>query len=251
MGGEGLSFLLYCIFQNSLDFEIDGLTGVKGQPLALLTHNGLGGVASILSSPQLPLADLATIMTYQRVIDYLHRQQTIIPMRYGCIFDGEGQIVRLLEDRFDEYRTLLEELEGCVEMGIRVLPEEPEKEEKLPLMKKNDPVMPVSNPGEMGRAYLAARKSYYARKNLLVVSEKAVIENILVPFAGIFVRYKAEISTPMMRNHGASAHMLSLYFLVRRGKVEAFRQVFQALTPHCSAKLLLSGPWAPFNFVVP
>jgi hypothetical protein len=45
--------------------------------------------------------------------------------------------------------------------------------------------------------------------------------------------------------------MLSLYFLVKREEVEKFRQIFQAFASRYSARILLSGPWPPFNFVLP
>ena len=43
----------------------------------------------------------------------------------------------------------------------------------------------------------------------------------------------------------------SLYFLVKRGAVESFRQAFRRIERAESARLLLSGPWPPYNFVAP
>jgi hypothetical protein len=43
--------------------------------------------------------------------------------------------------------------------------------------------------------------------------------------------------------------LLSLYFLVPGSAVESFRQAFRHLSATEPARLLLSGPWPPYNFV--
>jgi hypothetical protein len=40
-----------------------------------------------------------------------------------------------------------------------------------------------------------------------------------------------------------------LFFLVPRPAVDSFRLAFRQLTKSESARLLLSGPWPPYNFV--
>jgi hypothetical protein len=42
---------------------------------------------------------------------------------------------------------------------------------------------------------------------------------------------------------------VSLYFLVRQADLLLFRQSCAELLNSSSAKLLLSGPWPPYNFV--
>jgi len=246
-----LSHLLYCLFQGHNEGEPDELTGVDGQPVAVLAHNGLSAVVSSLSAGRLPPVDIATFLSYQRVINHFHHRRTIIPMRYGCLFDGETQICRLLEDRLDEYRELLEKLAGCDEMGIRVLLDDPVCGEPAPLLNKAHPALSVPPPVETGKGYLLARRSHYADRDQLVNAEKAIFDTVCEPFSGLFVRCKVEKATPVSENQQSSCRMLSLYFLVKRAKVEEFRQVFQAFASRYATKILLSGPWPPYNFVVP
>jgi hypothetical protein len=42
-------------------------------------------------------------------------------------------------------------------------------------------------------------------------------------------------------------YLLSFYFLVPRDAVKHFRQVFLNISQDSAAKLLLSGPWPPYN----
>jgi hypothetical protein len=250
-GGPGLSHLLYCVFLGRDEGELDELTGVDGQPISVLAHNGLSAVISLLAVRQLPPVDVTTILSYQRVINHFHHRRTIIPMRYGCIVAGEAQVSRLLEDRFDEYRELLEALDGCDEMGIRVLLDHPVCGEPAPGLRSSSSGLSVPHPVETGKGYLLARRSHYADRDQLVNAEKAIFDTVCEPFSGLFVRCKVEKSTPVSGDQRSSCRLLSLYFLVNRAKVEEFRQVFQAFASRYATKILLSGPWPPFNFVVP
>jgi hypothetical protein len=205
----------------------------------------------MLSAPQLSPGHLDTMVSYQRVIDYFHRRVTIIPMRFGCVFSEEARIVRFLEEQSEGYHTLLQELDGCVEMGIRVLTNNPGSHERVQSLEGPDSVRSVPDRVGTGKEYLIARNSYYADRDRLGDEEKAVIETVRGPFDGLFVRCKAEKSMAGRGSCESSVRMLSLYFLVKREQVEKFRQVFHAFTGRCSVKILLSGPWPPFNFVVP
>ena len=51
------------------------------------------------------------------------------------------------------------------------------------------------------------------------------------------------------RSSAADGRLLSLFFLVRRENVERFREAFGQLQQETSAKMLLTGPWPPYNFV--
>jgi hypothetical protein len=247
-----LSHLLYCLFHEPNEVDHLGLTGVDGQPIAIFSRHGLGAVGSMLSAPQLPPPDLASIMSYQRVINHFHHRRTVIPMRYGCVFAGEAEIYRFLEDRFDEYHELLEKLAGCDEMGIRVLLDNPAAgEEPATDLGKSNPALSPPDPVGTGKDYLLARRTHYTDRDQWVHEEKAIFDKIREPLTGLFVRSKMEKSLPLAGSHRSSCHMLSLYFLVKREEVDKFRQVFQAFASRCSTQVLLSGPWPPFNFVVP
>jgi hypothetical protein len=43
--------------------------------------------------------------------------------------------------------------------------------------------------------------------------------------------------------------LASIYYLVPRDSVAEFRKAFQSMSLNNPAKLLLSGPWPPYNFM--
>ena len=135
-----MEYLLYCIFAHEKNSptveltEVDAqraglrprpytnvhLAGVDGQPIGIVSHNGLS--ASISPCVEANLTpDIARIQAYQKVIERFNHRRTIIPMRYGCLFPDKESIARYLGQRGRYYLSLLSELNGSVEMGIRVM----------------------------------------------------------------------------------------------------------------------------------
>jgi hypothetical protein len=91
-------------------------------------------------------------------------------------------------------------------------------------------------------AYLMARQAHYAHQDRWTREYSQAADRYRAQFAGLFVRYKTEAPSPRLP-------LLSLYFLVLRPTVASFRRAFRHLAETEPARLLLSGPWPPYNFV--
>ena len=243
-----MKFLLYCIFHSpvyasfgaaeSRKYQKLGIhSGLGGQPVYILSRNGLSAAVSNIAPSDLN-PDIPRILIYKKVIESFHSDHTIIPMRYGCVFDEKSQITGLLKEREKQYKALLKELDGCEEIGIRILLEKDQCEK---MYAQTD----IHNSATSLRTYLAARKAYYNQEELFAKEIRIVIESCHEVFAGLFVKCKEEYHT--IRN----ISLPSLYFLVPRSSVESFRRVFRNISFNKSTKLLLSGPWPPYNFVLP
>jgi hypothetical protein len=210
--------------------------GVGGAPVRLIEEAGLGAAVSWVEPPD-STPNVARVLSYGRVVDALHADRVVLPMRYGCLFGEESQVVELLRVHGEEYAAALRGLDGCVEMGVRIL---------LPT---ESPVRcPPSGSeieGASGRAYLTGRAARYARDEEAARALAAVMERLRGALGGL-----AE-STETDRCVRADQGFSSLYFLVKRGAVESFRRAFRRIERAESARLLLSGPWPPYNFVAP
>jgi hypothetical protein len=170
-------------------------------------------------------------------------------MRYGCVVSQESQVIQLLDEHGSQYEALLQELEGCVEMGLRVLlppgpwaAVTPGGLEGCREVAGFQPAAPAASPDRLGLAYLTARKAHYAQQDRWTTEYRQAAARCQARFAGLFVKCKTEAPSPRLP-------LLSLYFLVPRQAVESFRQAFRHLAQTESARLLLSGPWPPYNFV--
>lgn len=207
--------------------------GVGGAPVRLIEEGGLGAAISWIEPPDLT-PNRARVLSYAEVVEALHVDRTVLPMRYGCLFGEDRQVVELLRVHGEEYAALLRGLDGCVEMGVRVLLEGAEGRVPVAEFSSHPP----------GTAYLAGRKAVYAEKDRRAHDEGRVVERCREVFAGLFVKCRAE--RPSSRTPD-----VALYFLVKRGAVDSFRRAFRRISRTESARLLLSGPWPPYNFAAP
>jgi len=283
-----MAYLLYCILSSGEGRSPGALVGVDDQPVFLVSNNGLSAAISRINQSSTAL-EISRILAYQRVVESFHCHPAVggvIPVRYGSLFEEKPQIIRLLKERSNQYKVLLKELDGCVEMGVRILISEcglrnsecgppnadwglrpparwglrPGGNAEYRSYKLQTPHSALRTPQSdtPGRAYLAARKVHYAQQEKFNKQAKEIIEQYRASFSGLFVTCKTEFpsivnrqSSIVNRQSSIPNSVLSLYFLVQREHVERFQQVFREINVRESPKLLLSGPWPPYNFVQP
>lgn len=235
-----MSYLLYCVFRSSVQQRLEIPLGVGGRPVSVVAQNGLSaGLSELAESGLVP--DISGILAYEKVVEAFFRHLTVIPMRYGCQLEDASEAGGLLERHRDEYGTLLDQLEGLGEMGIHVLLGSPGAGTESDTWLVSPESLRLAC--DSGAAYLAARRQRYLGLDRGALHQRGMVEELCGSLAGLFVRRKVEFPNTNRRR------LLSLYFLVPRASIEAFRRAARHLHPKESVKLLLSGPWPPYNFV--
>jgi hypothetical protein len=235
-----MSYLLYCIFRTPARPRPEMPPGVGGKPVFVLAQNGLSvGLSEFAESDRVP--DIPQILAFEKVAEFFHRDLALIPVRYGCELGGASEVRALLEKRRDEYGALLDDLEGLTEMGIHVLLDRAGAGKESAACPGAPPSLPL--PGSSGAAYLAAKRQRYLGLDRAAMHERLLVEEVWASLAGLYARRKVAFPDS---NRG---RLLSLYFLVPRASLAPFRRAARHLRPKESVKLLLSGPWPPYNFV--
>jgi hypothetical protein len=223
---------------------------VEGQPVSLVEEGGLSAVTSRIADGDLA-PDLSRILAFKKVVEAFHDAQTVIPMRFACLVEEKSMIAHLLEERRQPYERLLKELDGCEEMGIRIIPTgaDPGATPSVHASSSmNDSAGGISCRGDSprhphaGHAYLAAQKLRYAAKDRLTHEEEKVAGRVCDHLAGLFTRSKIETSAPV------GNRLISIYLLAPRGSMPAVRMAFRQIRSLEKSRLLLSGPWPPYNF---
>lgn len=237
-----MSCLVYCIFEAEGEAPLQLPMGVDGEPVTLVQAKGLSAAVSRrMAGAEGDPPGISHLLAYERVVEAFDRQRAVLPMRYGCLLPGEAEVKALLCENHRAYGAALRDLEGRTELGIRIALE-PGGTGAADLAE------PSGMPPDLGgRTYLEQRSRYYAAVDGSARRQKAAGERCRAALSGLFVRCKAEV--PAAAHPLFKRPLLSLYFLVEREKVDAFRQVFQTLDQQVEAKMLLSGPWPPYNFV--
>jgi hypothetical protein len=226
-----MGYLVYCILGAPV-VSGEPLTGVAGAALSFVEVPGLAAAASELALVE-SAPPVAELLAYGRVVQELHRRQAVIPMRYGAFVEGLSALQRLLTERTPRYAALLRELEGQVEMGIRVL------------VPDGGVTLPPGAPPVDGGQYLAGRKAYYRMRDENARQHQALLDHYVRAFAGLYGKQRTETAA----RDGQT--VLSLYFLIPRGLIGPFKDVFRRVVETAGARALLSGPWPPYNFVTP
>jgi hypothetical protein len=219
--------------------------GVDEASVRLIEEGNLGAAVSWIEPPDVT-PNVERVLSYGKVVEALHADRVVLPMRYGCLLGEESQVVELLRVHGEEYAATLHGLDGYVEMGVRLLLPAGSSVRCPPAGFRIEGAAGLAAPRasrQAGRAYLISRAVHYAREEEAVRSLAAVMERLRGALGGLAKRIETDSAARANRGLG------SLCFLVKREAVESFRQAFQRIERAEPARLLLSGPWAPYNFV--
>ena len=220
-----MSYLLYGIVERD---PAGCAPGPCPPGICRITAHGLAAAVSaveqIAASPS-----VASLLAYARVVEAIHARQAVIPLRYGSVMEDESAVVRLLEDHQHEYGALLARLLGMTEMGIRVL---------WPVRAGVTPASPQSP----GARYLASLRNRYSSANVLDGEEEQLADRMAGWLSSCSAGQRREVTCSSQRR------LLSLYFLTSKTGVERFRSKARKICPPSGAKVLVSGPWPPYNF---
>lgn len=223
-----MPLLVYCIMNRPV--EGGGvITGVRNGVVSFVKSDGLWAAVSDTPSQDGP-PPVSDLLVYGRVVEALHHRVAVIPMRYGCFLAGIPELQRLLQEKEREYEILLKELEGHVEMGIRILL--PQRAERPP--KRGQPVT--------GCDYLAVRRAQYRMSEEVSGRHKSLVDRYDHAFGGLYSKSRTEA------DERGGRIVLSLYYLIPESTVGLFREAFARTATAEGAKALVSGPWPPYNF---
>ena len=222
---------LYGILRSDADAEARVASLAARPPLRLISNGDLGAAVSLApdaaGGPPGP-------KSHALIVQALHCVCTVLPMRHGISFDTEVQVRDVLREHGELFRRALADVQGCGEMGVRAI---------YAAITAPPPCAKAARAGlSPAQAYLAERQSHYAARDAAAREFSQLSERIERAFEGLFARCKTESS--FVRDH----HVVSFHFLVRRVETERFRDVFRRLEQRAPEKLLLTGPWPPYNF---
>jgi len=246
--------LVYCLFAGQDPPPPQTPPGVGGGAVEVTGLDGLGAAISwVDGNPSAP--PVAELLAYGRVVEAFHEQRTVIPLRYGCLCRDRDQVAALVRAGRGRFESLLAEIQGCVEMGIRALVPAGAGGECISLQEappsRQDCAARAKASQRPGLAYLLARRGGNQQGAQEGREEGDLPARCRTALAGLFLRSLSEGPVQAQGPGKDEKRLLSLYFLVPRPKVQAFRLAFTAFSRQESAKLMLSGPWPPYCFAAP
>jgi hypothetical protein len=224
-----MKHLLYCIVEQ-------GLVEPPTEPeMCVVAGAGLAAVARPIEE-SIVAPSISTLLAFAKAVEKIHAGQAVIPLRYGSTLESEAAISRLLGERRQEYEAMFDRLRGMAEMGIRVLCADG---------RGLGPRFPAASSLPPGGAYLAGLRNRYHSETSLAPQESQLAGRIGELLAGCFTEQRRESA------QAAQGRLLSLYFLTPKTGVERFQNKARQIAAGDGIKLMLSGPWPPYNFASP
>lgn len=246
---------LYSITTDSIgDAQLDGVTGVAGEPVRAVTSSGLVAVVGTVSlgefgqEPlQRKLEDLdwlaATARAHDAVVAAVVRSGPTVPLRLATLYLDDDRVRRLLTERQEEFDATLRRVTGRSEWGVKGYGD-------AKILAQNVKEEP-SSAGATGKgtAYLLRRRAELSAQQ--DVERKAAghageIHSALLDQAVDGVR--RQVTDPVLT--GKRAWMiLNGTYLVDNERVEGFAALVAALDAESPGITLeLTGPWPPYSF---
>jgi hypothetical protein len=196
-----------------------GLTGISGH----VVHSvAVGGVAAVVGDvgegPAAPTE--AAVLEHARVVDELMgSSDALLPARFGHGFVDEGALADALAAREPQLEAALEQVRGCVELGLRVV-------------RHDEATAPSTG---TGTGYMQARLAS-------VREAESTAKDVHDALAGL-----ARGSTHQVL--ATSQLVLTGAYLLPREDVDSFRERVEEIEQdHPELSFLCTGPWPPYSF---
>jgi hypothetical protein len=112
---------LYCIIRDGNEtVDLAGLCGLDDCEISLICHDGLACVVSDMDVLEKSV-DKSALLSHQRLLEQMMEMTTIIPIAFGHIVQTEEELItKLLQEKKTIMEDLLIELEGKVEIGLKL-----------------------------------------------------------------------------------------------------------------------------------
>src|SRR3972149_8727261 len=99
-----------------------GALGVGGSPIYTLAYQGLACVLSDYAGDDfanMPKEELVRhLLVYQAVIEQVIEEDTVLPVKFGTLLAGEGEVLELLSQGYSRLADALARVDGRIEVEV-------------------------------------------------------------------------------------------------------------------------------------
>ena len=239
----------------------DAPSGLAGGPVSLVPYEDLLAIVSLVSfadfAPETVESHLqdpvwleTAVRGHQRVLDLIHREATVLPAKFGCLYSTVEQMLAVLGHMHDAIVEQLKLLEGCDEWGVSVFADRRSMErraarEALPMQQIQQRLATVTP----GRAYFLRRELARTLADATDQTLAELAQTIYQHLARLVVVAQITNRSPQSRARTGETEIVRAAFLVRRSETEAFLQAFEhVIEGQEGLRGEYSGPWPPYNF---
>ena len=210
---------------------LESVQGVSGNQVFLYPASDLAVIVSE-HNPQETLNQKSG-MDHARVIADCFQHSTVLPFRFGTVFNDDESLRRSIRSNQRQFLTNIDKLRGKTEMHLKLFVDDcPGREIARPLP------MDAS-----GRGYLTNLRESAARTRERQTRARAVSFQM----HRLFLPLDEEVSCRLTES---GKMVLDIAHLIDRKYVERYQNKFTSTSAAMrQCQMQLSGPWPPYHFV--
>ena len=223
----------------------DGLRGIDNQQVSVVADGDLCAVVSTSQAKRYRLNRQHTL-AHELVIEHAMAHGTVLPVKFGTVAENEGAILeKVLRQRRDDLLGLLDQVQGKVELGVKVLWNE--QRIYADIVQRNERIRSL-------RDRLAAGDPNLGQMDRIRLGEmvEAELNDRRESDAEAFISRLTPLAVDVRRNTIYGEMMiLNAAFLVETAREPEFDDAIRALDREWDGVLSIKyvGPLPPFNFV--
>ncbi|SJZ58610.1 Gas vesicle synthesis protein GvpL/GvpF [Enhydrobacter aerosaccus] len=263
---EGHRIYIYGIVRDAADggpAPVPPVAGLDGGALRAIAGYGLAAIASAvdLSKAGIPFEEqlkdpdraTALVLEHHRVLQQAIDAQTVLPMRFGALFQDDRGVTDALEKNRCGLMDALGRIDGAREWGVKIFCDRAVAARQL------SATSAVVQAAEKELSGLAEGRAFFLRRRLERLrteeTDRAVAHEVDVSRQALceLARASAPLKLQPAAVHGRGEDMVwNGAFLVPRSGEERFLSRLEVVVQSRSDLGLhyeVTGPWPPFSFV--
>jgi Gas vesicle synthesis protein GvpL/GvpF len=241
---------IYCIAraqpfeQGDLPFTTPGIGG-RDKAVRLLTYDDLAAVVSDATRDDYNVTR-ENLLAHQRVITQAMTRSDVLPVSFGTVAESDQQVQQqLLHGAADDLHRALEEVQGCIELELKVL----WNEERLfaEIMAENDDIRALRD----SLAGQPPEATQYERIQLGQLVAAALQRKSEAEAAALLEALEPLAVATRVNENQTDMMLLNAAFLVDKSQEQAFDATGQALGAAQAGRQIFQyvGPLPPYTFV--
>jgi len=237
-----MSWYAYCLTEHQTlpngvrarrPFVLEGVQGVNGAPVMSYPSGEFAVIVSEFDRASGKLDEKA-VLEHARVVSQSFRTATVLPFRFGTIFDCEDAIRQAVRSNRRTFCESVARLRGKSEMRIKLTVRDGSLRGAM-----EDVVLPDT----VGREYLAKLREKASRERERQTKARA----LSVQVHKLFNPLEEEVSCKRV---DADGMLLDIAHLIDSKSIEKYQNRYSTAAKQLkNCQIAVSGPWPPYHFL--
>lgn len=214
-------------------FVLEGIQGVNGAPVLSYPSGEFAVIVSEFDR-EVHRVDEKTVLEHARVVSLCFRNSTVLPFRFGTIFDSDEALRQAVRTNRRAFGQSVQKLRGKSEMRLKLVVRDGSLREAM---------VDIELPDTVGREYLAKLREKASRERERQTKARA----LSVQVHKLFNPLDEEVSCKRVHSDGM---LIDIAHLIDSKSVEKYQNRYNTAAKQLkNCELVISGPWPPYHFL--